>query len=156
MPHCMNFSNKACFHGDHLSPYCTTFYGSRAHNASAVTYLIFTSLSFWWIWMNWIFSSVCIDHDHYINDILILYDNKNILVSAEERAERELSTDIQICCCFRLPFPCDSSSQYCHFSIFFFLEGVTSSLGQVLALLTVLRRMSCKNINTFFKSRPSI
>lgn len=38
MPHCMSFLNKACFHGDHLSPYCDTFYGGRARNASAVTY----------------------------------------------------------------------------------------------------------------------
>ena len=40
-PHCTSFSNKACFHGDHLSTSAATFYGSRAHNASAVSYPAF-------------------------------------------------------------------------------------------------------------------
>ncbi len=48
-PHCMSFSNKACFHGDHLSPSCATFYGSRAHNACAVSYPIFSSPGLVWI-----------------------------------------------------------------------------------------------------------
>lgn len=71
MPHCMSFSNKACFHGDHLSPYCATFYGGRARNASAVTYPIFKSPGFGWIWMNLIyFFTVHSVHAHYMNNIM--------------------------------------------------------------------------------------
>lgn len=44
-PHCMSFLNKACFHGDHLSPFLCYFYGSRAHNTSAVSYPIPSSPS---------------------------------------------------------------------------------------------------------------
>lgn len=156
MPHCMSFSNKACFHGDHLSPYCATFYGGRARNVSAVIHPIFKIPGFGWIWMNLIYFLV------YIVYMLITWTIsciiKNVLVSIEDRALQQcFLTKMRTDCWDLLPLLLDLSlgisftplsffSQHLQeiflFPLSHFLE-IMSSLWGVLALLTVLRWVSC-------------
>lgn len=125
-PHCMSFSNKACFHGDNLSPSCATFYGSRVHNVSAVSYPIFSSPSFlilsldlfyflqikaaffsvklWTCSLTWTISCLI---KMYLKPLKTWHRNSVFW------QRWELTAVMYICCCLTSPW--DAASHHCHF-----------------------------------------
>ena len=124
-PHCISFSNKACFHGDHLSTSAATFYGSRAHNASAVSYPIFKNPSPVWT------LSFC-THTQPVEAASLHGDSlhasiswtissliKNIFASTEDRAKDLLTEMRSDCSDVHLPvlqgFSITPLSFFCYF-----------------------------------------